>query len=301
MQADVQELKTAFFLAEAPREVPLSLRCRLMLGGLAQFGWVFFGIGMIFVWIFVPAADLSFFTVRGPLTTAEGVVTRVERTMMNEGGGEHNSGTPVYAYHFTYTLPQGSEYEGISYATGRRHSSGAQVKVEYAPGAPDSARIKGMRRNLMPPLILFVLLFPLVGLGFVVFRLWKGVRQTRLLRHGSLALGQLVNKQATQTRINDQTVYKLTFEFADLSGTTQKMTVRSHMPETLEDDDRERLLYDPTRPQDAVLWDNVPGSPEVDERGQLKPTAGSALVVMIIPALSIIGHTVWGLFTLGVL
>ena len=40
-------------LVPPPREVPTGLRLMVLFGGaLTQFGWVFFGFGMIFVWAF---------------------------------------------------------------------------------------------------------------------------------------------------------------------------------------------------------------------------------------------------------
>jgi hypothetical protein len=39
--------------------------------------------------------------------------------------------------------------------------------------------------------------------------------------------------------------------------------------------------------------DNLPGSPEVDERGHFRPASGSAVLLLVIPLASVIGHGVW--------
>jgi hypothetical protein len=54
-------------LAAPPRPVPLSVRVVILFGGfMNQFGWLFVGFGLIFVWVFTLRADVtSWFYFRG--------------------------------------------------------------------------------------------------------------------------------------------------------------------------------------------------------------------------------------------
>jgi hypothetical protein len=135
----------------------------------------------------------------------------------------------------------------------------------------------------------FVVIFPLVGLVFVLIGLRGGRRAAHLLANGKLTTGTLKSKVATNTRVNNQTVYKLTFEFQAEEGGTYETVVRTHVVHRLVDEPQERLLYDPFFPARAVLLDNLPGSPRIDPTGQLRASATAPLYVLL-PAISLFGH-----------
>ena len=118
-------------LTGPPRSVPLAVRLRLLLGGfLNQFGWLFFGFGMIFVWVFVVDQDLTgWYVFRGTLESAEGITTRCEETnaTINE--------RPVYAIHYEFNVDD-DQYAGVSYSTGKRMADEKLVTVEFPAGNP---------------------------------------------------------------------------------------------------------------------------------------------------------------------
>src|SRR6266850_4008920 len=79
-----------------PRILPWSTRLVVLFGGtLSWLGCVFFGFGMIFVWIFADKGDdSSVFVMRGKLDNAAAEITAAEDTRFTEGGGKHSKGTP---------------------------------------------------------------------------------------------------------------------------------------------------------------------------------------------------------------
>ena len=281
-----------FTLGGPPRSVPLLVRFRLLFGGFAnQFGWFFFGFGMIFVWVFGfntdPTAWLDF---HGDLEEIQGVIIRCEDTGASQGGSKHSKGTPIYAHHYEFEAA-GQRHEGVSYSVGRESSPGKKVTVEFPPGRPARSRIKGMRTAMFPIFVLFVVLFPVIGLCLMLSGFRKGRKAVRLLANGEQAFGVLKSKEATNTRINNRRVYKLTFEFTDQIGQTNEVTAKTHEPEHLQDDAEEPLLYDPVRPNWATLLDHLPGAPRIDEMGQIQTQSPiRSLLVLIVPTLSIIGH-----------
>ena len=286
-------------LVGPPRHVPLMVRGRILFGGtLNQMGWLFFGFGMIFVWAFAFNADItSWYVFSGELDTASGTVTRSNKTGGSVGGSKHSKGTPIYANHYTFDAgdtryPAGVErvYEGVSYATGRHYTKGHKVKVEFPKGRPEHSRIVGMRAAMWPALAVLVVIFPAVGLIFIAGILPRRRKAARLLAHGELTTGVLMSKKATSTRINEQRVYKLTFEFT-VAGQTYEVAAKTHETEKLEDDNEEPLLYDPFNPANAVMLDHLPGEPRIDENGEvrLNKVAGTVLV-LITPAATIIGN-----------
>jgi len=275
-----------FTLAGPPRSVPLSVRLQLLFGGFAnQFGWFFFGFGMIFVWVFGALADPTAWLVfRGTLEQAPGVVTRSESTNAKEDG------STIVAHDYEFTVG-GKKYRGTSYSLTKHLSAGEKVTVEFPPGNPARSRIKGMRTSIFPVFVLFVVIFPLVGLGFIQSGFRRGWKAIRLLKHGEQALGTLKSKEPTNTSVNNRTVYKLVFEFTDQLGDTHEVVVKTHEPEHLEDDADEPLLYDPIRPTYAAMLDSLPGSPRIGEMGEIETKSrGGTLVIMILPLVTIIGH-----------
>jgi hypothetical protein len=270
-----------FPLVPPPRPMPFLLCAQVLFGGVFSFiGWVFFTFGMVFAVVFGSSADLtSWYHFRGSAATASGVLLEVKETSASENK------TRIYAYKYSF-LTEGAAYEGVSYATGRRHEPGEQVTVEYVEGNPSLSRLRGMRRAEFSPWVMFVFIFPLVGFVFIVVNLRVGLKANRLLRHGKLAWGELVSKEPTNTRINNRTVYKLTFDFQPGEGGHAQAVARSHMPEKLQDEQRERLLYDPFRPDYALLLDNLPASPAIDLTGNLQPRNPTfAALTLLLPGI----------------
>jgi hypothetical protein len=281
-----------FSFSLPPRDVPLTVRLRVLFGGIfSQLGWFFFGFGMIFVWLFLPNVDVtSFYSFRGQLQQTQGTVTASQKTHFTEGGSKHHSGTPVYRHEYTFTV-DGTRYDGVSFSTGHSLQPGARVTVEYPRGNPSVSRIHGMRRAPVRPTALIILIFPLVGAGFLIPGLTQGWRANRLLANGKVAFGTFQSKALTNTRVNNRPVYKLTFQFTTDTGQTCQAVTRTCQPELLEGGQPQEIAYDPLTPSYAVMVDSLPGSPRIDERGVIQPAGfASALRVTILPAIVIIAN-----------
>ena len=283
-------------LEDPPRPVPMGVRLSALVGGATtQFGWAFFGFGLIFFWVFFPAVELvSLVEFRGEVETVPGTVVECKETNCKENE------TRVYAIHYAFTASDGVERRGVSYATGDPRREGSAVTVEYPKGKPSASRIQGLRRSTFSVWTSFVAVFPLVGLAFIVVGLKRGIKANRLLAHGKLGHGTLKDKKPTNVTVNDQRVWKLVFEFRADDGRNYETTVKTHETRLLEDDAEERLLYDPWDPNYVMMLDNLPGAPAIDEAGRLKsagPLRGVA--VLILPLLTILGHGAYALWRFG--
>jgi len=278
-------------LRPPPRAVPLGVALTNLFGGFENFmGWFFFGFGMIFAWFAGYRADYSFITFTGAKGLADGRVVAIRETNASVGGGKHSQGTPVYEYRFTYTV-NGAEFEGLSYRTGTSFGEGDRVQVEYLLRDPSRARIEGMRRNYFDPWILFVLIFPAVGIGFIQAGFRRGLRANRLLAWGRITHGRFVSMEATGGKINNQVIYKLFFDCTAADGRRHTAIARTHLVERLQDEEQEPLLYDPRAPERAVLVDELPGAPGIDARGQLVTASyWNLLKALALPAATLFGH-----------
>ncbi|MCB0193388.1 MAG: hypothetical protein KDJ65_15685 [Anaerolineae bacterium] len=245
-----------------------------------QFGWFWLGFTMIFFWIFGALTSINgIYFLISDTETAPGIVTEIKSTSASENE------TPVYATHYAFRVERlEMEMLGHSYTTGRRFSPNENVTIEYIRDNPEISRIQGTRTGTFSPWVFcFIGLFPAVGIAFVTTGLVSGWRANHLLTHGKVALGRLVDKSPTNTRINDKPVYKLTFAFTADDGRTHHTIARSHQPYSLEDEEEEQLLYDPHRPSRAVLLDNLPGQPTIDETGLIAADYRHSMLVFLLP------------------
>jgi len=173
------------------------------------------------------------------------------------------------------------------------------VTVEYPEGKPEISRIKGLRVRPFDAGPMLVVIFPLVGLGVMVPGLLMGHKANRLLATGMLGLGRLKSKEATNMKVNDRTVYKLTFEYEAHDGATYEVVAKTSNTENLTDDEYEGLLYDPYRPSYAVMMDSLPGSPKIDGLGHIR--SGHPLrdlAALLLPAVVFVGHGIAALVLL---
>lgn len=279
-------------LSPPPRGLPLTLTIRTVLGGFtSQFGWAFVAFGMIFVWAFDPGAGLTeLVRFSGGLATSEG--TSVGWRELNLRVNE----TTVYETSYVFEVA-GEAISGVSYQTGGYVAEGQPVVVEYRSSDPSVSRITGMRASAGGLMVALVYIFPLIGAVMALFGVRKGLRARNLMRTGRLALGVLKSKEATNTKINDQPVYRLTFEFEAEGGGTYRAEAKTHLPQKLQDEARERLVYDPRYPGEATLLDELPCRPRINSRGDFEASGGNdrvlALANLVLPTFTLVGHSLF--------
>ena len=264
-------------LAPAPRSVPMSLRLSNIFNAGAQLGFFVLLFSTPFFWMFAGNADLSFVTFRGSTATAIATVTHVDDTAASE------SHQRIYANHYSF-FADGRPFEGVSYSTGNSLAPLSKATVEYLDSNPGRSRLEGMRRGMFSPVVLFVLIFPLIGLAIVYFSLKYGMKSNRLFTYGIPAYGKLRDKRPTNTRVNNRPVWELVFDYRAQNGQTYEASTRTSMIERLTDDREEPLLYDPDAPSEAVFLDEMGSTPRLDDSGALRGSGG-AIFALILPSL----------------
>ncbi len=283
-------------LQPAPRNVPLLLKLQLLFSGaLSQFGWFFFGFGMIFVWVFVPNCDWRSLSYIGAhLVYEQGEVYNVERTNFSVGGGKGRSGHPVYANYYRFGLGGDDIYEGVSYST-TSLSPGTKVNIEHPQDNTGLSRIEGMGNaplDLLP--VFFIFIFPGIGLIFIIGNIKNGIKAIKLLKNGNPGYGKLESVNYANMRINDKNVYKFIFRYAGNNGISYKLKAATEQSEVLQDEELEQIMIDRDDPAQAILVDILPGGIEIDSAGNIKPSNFvHPFLVSFIPFLVIIGNCIW--------
>ena len=282
-QAREDAVPPALVLRLAPRAIPRRLVWRMLFGSsLATFGWLFALIGGAAMLGFAWDVAVAF---RNYDRTAMAHVTNVEQANSSEKDG------PRYRVHFSFVDHAGVEHHGASY-TRKDIRLPRELPVEYAADRPSRARLIGTDATpttnwIMPFALLFALLFPLVGISLAMSQFRVGRRGVRLLRYGVETEGRLVSKTETTVTLNKAPIMALAFEYQANDGKTYTTTVKTISPERLEDDAREKMLYDPYAPERATPLDHLPGQPVVTSTGEIDAKPGSAVLVLVIPLLTL--------------
>jgi hypothetical protein len=107
-------------------------------------------------------------------------------------------------------------------------------------------------------ILLLTSIFPMIGLIFVIISLKKAKRNIYLIQNGIITNGKVIKKEPTNTRINNQTVYKVFFQYKSQDGNIQEAMNKSHITYNLGDEEKEPLVYDCQNPSKAVLLDTLP-------------------------------------------
>lgn len=267
-----------------PRQISIPERLAILSGGfMSQFGWIFFGFGMIFFWVFVMNSTIVYWFSFRDWQESEGTVIRIEDT-----NAEVND-EDVYELIYEYKV-NGNTYTGRSYSTGYAYSEGQAVPIEYDLDHPEESRVNGLRRAMFGWEVIFVVIFPLIGLIFILVGFRTNMKSLDLLINGKFARGKMISKEPTNTRINEQTVYKYTFEFEADNGRTYEATGKTHLTYLLEDEETERLIYAPNDPAYSTMFDTIPGAPKLNPDGSFQALSGKGYLSLILPVITVLLH-----------
>jgi hypothetical protein len=272
-------MRAAADLPPPPRTLPVSLQILILLSGIATVvGWVVLGVGLVFATLFTRHAEPLFGDpFDGPSTSMRGTVVDVRDTAIKIDKSR------VLAVHFELPRTEPAA-RGISYTTLPSPAIGSEVEIEISRTEPTATRIRGMRTHPMPALMQLLMLLPIAGAVVVLLAMRTNLARMRLLQRGEVATGTLVDQQATNTKVNNQRVYRLTFRFVDRNQRERLAVARTHRIARLTDEPGETVLHDPDGDA-ALLLDSLPVPVEVDGQGQLQaPPFGSLAVVLIAPS-----------------
>ena len=223
----------AFQNASAPRRISALVYCHILFGEQTQqLGWVLFGWGLLFFWVFAGNADwTSSFLFQGELKQAPGIV--IDATFTGASVRSQITLThPVRAYRYSFAAPDGGHYDGISYSDeGKQLQKGDTVFIEFPKGNPKVSRIQGMRRAVfkVTPSIIITIVLPIVGLSFLLPGLVKGIRTNCLLKHGELTVGGFKSTISMRTKILKREFYEILFNAYTKDGKSCEVVVRRNM------------------------------------------------------------------------
>jgi len=231
----------------------------------------------------------------GPLSQARGTMNVCMEDVRSYATALNRQGRRIrYLNQFSFS-EAGKVYWGDSYAWGDCLDAGTPVDVEFPRGDPEHARIVGMQsRGGGSWVILLLFLFPAWALWLAVRALRTGLKAIRVLAKGVPASGRLLSVRRVLNRYGRY--WEMVYGFSDARGIEQTTRTTSY-------EWRERLavtpeaaslLYDPEKPEEAIVLEARPEPLLVDAAGELR--AGGwhrAVFALIAPLLVILDLLYW--------
>lgn len=240
-----------------PRKVPDHLAKAAKGGGAwvgVLFGLFFGCFGMIFVVAFFPwrlGEELRLSL--GSTRTVSGVVADAYETNMSVNDEK------VYGYVVNYAADAGGKRAATCFTSGQRWTTGASVTVRYLASNSAIACIEGARLNKGGLGGSFVVLFPLIGFGIAGGIFLSRSRAKQLLREGVVAEVDVLAVDATNMRVNYQTVYKITVSSPTFASGQPVVIKRYNQPDvnlaTQHALQKQPVfvLYDPRKPKRLIF------------------------------------------------
>lgn len=268
-----------------PRQIDLFTKATVLFGGFLQmFGWIFFTMGSLFAWIFIPASEVVYWFEFGKeWKEINGIVLTVEAT--NSAVNDQL----VYRNFYSFELG-GQRYTGKSFTRGQLYQGGENAPIRYNAKNPAESYMAGTSRATFPSFVLFVLIFPLVGLGFIISSILQNWKALKLLEIGDFTRGKLLDKTATNSsvKINGSTypVFKYQFEFEN-GGRKYAAKCKTYQGWLVEDEEREIILFDRFNPEYNVVYDATPSMPGISPEGMLERASLSKCLNLLLPLLAI--------------
>lgn len=240
---------------QLPRELPFGIRFMILCANVPfLIGFVFTFIGLATCIPFTSMMDLNF---SNPLDKDPSIGKAVITSISNTNASEND--VAIIRYNYSYSV-NGKNYSSSSFTKGERAIFvNDTVPIQFDKNNPSFSRIQNMRMaEFDGTWLLFIFIFPFVGIVFLVISLIKGRKNISLVKNGFLTKGSVTNKEATNVRINNRTVYKVYFDYTANDGVQRRAFTRTHQPEKVEDEEKEQLLFNANNPEEAVLLDTLP-------------------------------------------
>ncbi len=245
---------------------------------------MFFVFGSLFCWIFIPPSSVvHWFEFGKDWQEVEGRILDAGQT------NAETNGQTVWSYFHSFEL-EGVRYTGKCFTDGPTFEGGQIVTIRYNANNPEESFIVGANRSIFPGFVAFVLIFPFVGLVFIIKSLISNWKAMRLLEIGNFTRGKLISKENTNASVTINgaryPVCKYGFEF-ETGGRKHTVACKTHQSWLVEDEDREIILFDCFNPEDSIVFDAYPNMPRISDEGYLKGPTVKNLMNLILPIIGI--------------
>lgn len=253
---------------KAIRKVSIFTKLRVLTGGLQLL------VVTLAFWVFLVATvaityNSALILVGHDWEENKATITHIKEIEIKEDEEEI---TYDYQYTIDYTINNKS-YQNTCYAYGLEdktsYKEAIQVPIEYSIQMPQYARMENtdaVPHALWVPFFTMVLM--LLTLAMTIKSLWENYQSLKMLQYGILTRGTLDKKEETSGNVGDNKIMKYFFTFL-VGKQPYTATGMTHKYELVEDEATKKILYNPTNPNKAIIYDIAPHLPPIDETGNL--------------------------------
>ena len=260
------------------RVIPPQAVLSIYFGGMYnQLCWALLLFGLSLSLGFLRHSEVVFLFLReGEVLTVTGTLREVQSTSFSE----NKMRIQKYLFEFPWN---GKTEKGVSFNKGKSLTAGDALTVRVPTERPELAVIEGFRRKPFGKAIGVLAIFPLAALALLVWGVLKSTRLKKVLEVGVQTVGHLRERQATNTQINKKTVFRYIFEFKSPDGQTRRVTACSHLWGDLEVGTEQKVVYDPSNPEQAYLISKIPIEINLDSRPEME-VKGFSPFILILPS-----------------
>lgn len=305
------------YVQSPPRDLSFAGKFYLLFGRvMSQVGFGVTSFGMIFFFIFVLNSEFfDFYKFSGNVHKTEGVITDISVTNASEGSKNHSRS--IYELAFEFEDNNGNKQTNSSYAISFNYKKGDKVTVIYNVDKPKYSKIEGLRSGTFGSSIIFISIFPLIGIILIIVGFINGLKYIKMFTIGQTVTGKLIDIIPTNTYVNKERIYKHVFSFTvnekEFTAVLREphhrnlmngmdfanviSDIRSMNKENLEQiknnivnnmkesSNREEIIfYNPLNPEENLVFGKTKIT--VTEKGNLKNNSNLFLII-ILPAVLI--------------
>ena len=236
------------------RHLPLIKRITLYFSTSIQVGLLIFVLG---TWLCSSMINVEELLIEHQLHE---INTKIEGLTMKRWEADwDDEGRPkLYGYDYYFIHPELGQISNTSFSQKKKGKStgGDQVQIYYDKNNPYINKIVGMEYAERGTDVLFLLLIPMLGLGFLAYGLHKIRIITYLLNNGIFIWGSFVKHEKTSVVVNGQQQYRLYYRYKTSGGESY---IRFFTTTKSSDFDNEEIvLYNKNTPERMILLYELP-------------------------------------------
>lgn len=199
----------------------------------------------------------EYFKLKKNTAQTTGIVTNSYYTGISGTIGDDEGTYYINAYVYEYKV-NGEDHKWTSYSRSSYLKNGDKTYIIYNKESPQYSVIKGYNYKPNGTGALFLLVFPFVAILILLYHVYRGVTFLNIIRNGIITKGKLTKKKIVHDG-DSGTYYKLTFSyFSDIEKKNRhEISVTTTNIKRFQDESKEAIIFNKTKPNKAVLVDNL--------------------------------------------
>ena len=266
-----------------PRTIATKTIKSIYLSGVSSIlGWIFISAGFIVIFSLLAASDAKY----AFIDTNKWGETNATVTAVKPLYGKDSKMLIGYRYNYEFSIAN-KKYYNSSESDTPHTAITTTANIRYWLTRPDTSNIIGMDSGKMPWYTsLYFIIFVFIGIGALVYNHNRKHKMIYLLEHGTAVYAQYYHKEMTDTETNDIRHAEYTFKF-EVADKTYFAKTRTPRYNTIEDEEKELILYLPDNPTHNFVYEGNDWVPTINNEGEFNPETNS--IVNFLPYLSILG------------